>query len=332
MSENRFGPKIASFFNPVFMPLCVRSVLFECLQIILVINARSERIFIIPWNSAGCSVSQSVVCGTGNQFILYFFVIWSKRLLIWSSHRLFLQLNLMSLFCRMTPIKELLVSTHTLIFLMSHVSWLSFVFVCVVVFFAHSNCSEIWGLSTPNTIEQWDTSGLYSYPDQTRWLCFTSYEVLLLTASMWESCCYNVGDDRRRHVCFAMTQSTHICYRYPTWPYCTSWPPIHTHIFCCCLSAACHHHLLFLFNQITTGRWPLARLPQEGASPCYLLPLVAMAGPSQPPRATRHRSLWVRLPSQEGWGLHQPLPLPEGGDSRWEECDQWVPEYKCMCR
>ncbi|CAB1319509.1 unnamed protein product, partial [Coregonus sp. 'balchen'] len=31
-----------------------------------------------------------------------------------------------------------------------------------------SNCSEIWGLSTPNTIEQWDTSGLYSYPDQTR--------------------------------------------------------------------------------------------------------------------------------------------------------------------
>uniref|UniRef100_A0A672G9W8 Mothers against decapentaplegic homolog n=1 Tax=Salarias fasciatus TaxID=181472 RepID=A0A672G9W8_SALFA len=31
-----------------------------------------------------------------------------------------------------------------------------------------SNCSEIWGLSSPNTIEQWDTSGLYSYPDQTR--------------------------------------------------------------------------------------------------------------------------------------------------------------------
>ncbi|XP_072770346.1 mothers against decapentaplegic homolog 2 isoform X2 [Nerophis lumbriciformis] len=31
-----------------------------------------------------------------------------------------------------------------------------------------SNCSEIWGLSSPNTIEQWDTSGLYSYSDQTR--------------------------------------------------------------------------------------------------------------------------------------------------------------------
>ncbi|KAK0134773.1 Mothers against decapentaplegic 2 [Merluccius polli] len=31
-----------------------------------------------------------------------------------------------------------------------------------------SNCSEIWGLSPPNTIEQWDTTGLYSYPDQTR--------------------------------------------------------------------------------------------------------------------------------------------------------------------
>ena len=39
---------------------------------------------------------------------------------------------------------------------------------CFVVFSVHSNCSEIWGLSTPNTIEQWDTSGLYSYPDQTR--------------------------------------------------------------------------------------------------------------------------------------------------------------------
>lgn len=52
-----------------------------------------------------------------------------------------------------------------------------FLFLCVFVFFVfvfllsvHSNCSEIWGLSTPNTIEQWDTSGLYSYPDQTRWI------------------------------------------------------------------------------------------------------------------------------------------------------------------
>lgn len=45
-----------------------------------------------------------------------------------------------------------------------------FLFCC---FSVHSNCSEIWGLSTPNTIEQWDTSGLYSYPDQTRWLSST---------------------------------------------------------------------------------------------------------------------------------------------------------------
>lgn len=78
---------------------------------------------------------------------------------------------------------------------MSHVSWLSFVFVCVV-FFVHSNCSEIWGLSTANTIEQWDTSGLYSYPDQTRWLSFTFYKVLLAPL-MWGSCPYNVGGDRR---------------------------------------------------------------------------------------------------------------------------------------
>lgn len=57
---------------------------------------------------------------------------------------------------------------------MSHVPCLSFVFCfCFVVFSVHSNCSEIWGLSTPNTIEQWDTSGLYSYPDQTRWLSST---------------------------------------------------------------------------------------------------------------------------------------------------------------
>uniref|UniRef100_A0A3B3QL68 Mothers against decapentaplegic homolog n=1 Tax=Paramormyrops kingsleyae TaxID=1676925 RepID=A0A3B3QL68_9TELE len=31
-----------------------------------------------------------------------------------------------------------------------------------------SNCSEIWGLSAPNTIEQWDASGLFCYTDQTR--------------------------------------------------------------------------------------------------------------------------------------------------------------------
>ncbi|XP_023692381.1 mothers against decapentaplegic homolog 2-like isoform X1 [Paramormyrops kingsleyae] len=31
-----------------------------------------------------------------------------------------------------------------------------------------SNWSEMWGLSTSNTIEQWEASGLHSYPDQTR--------------------------------------------------------------------------------------------------------------------------------------------------------------------
>ncbi|XP_068011500.1 mothers against decapentaplegic homolog 2 isoform X1 [Melanerpes formicivorus] len=31
-----------------------------------------------------------------------------------------------------------------------------------------STCSEILGLSTPNTIDQWDTTGLYSFSEQTR--------------------------------------------------------------------------------------------------------------------------------------------------------------------
>ncbi|KAM6990880.1 mothers against decapentaplegic homolog 2 isoform X5 [Melospiza melodia melodia] len=31
-----------------------------------------------------------------------------------------------------------------------------------------STCSEIWGLSTPNTIDQWDTAGLYNFSEQTR--------------------------------------------------------------------------------------------------------------------------------------------------------------------
>lgn len=56
-------------------------------------------------------------------------------------------------------------------------------FLCFCCFSLHSNCSEIWGLSSPNTIEQWDTSGLYNYPDQTRWLsssnCMVSYTVLI---------------------------------------------------------------------------------------------------------------------------------------------------------
>lgn len=53
---------------------------------------------------------------------------------------------------------------------MPHVYQFFLYFCC---FSLHSNCSEIWGLSSPNTIEQWDTSGLYNYPDQTRWLSST---------------------------------------------------------------------------------------------------------------------------------------------------------------
>lgn len=45
-----------------------------------------------------------------------------------------------------------------------------FFLFCPPWFPVHSNCSEIWGLSAPNTIEQWDASGLFCYTDQTRWL------------------------------------------------------------------------------------------------------------------------------------------------------------------
>lgn len=183
---------------------------------------------------------------------------------------------------------------------MSHVYHLFFVFV-FVVFSVHSNCSEIWGLSTPNTIEQWDTSGLYNYPDQTRWLS------QLLCIQLW---CGRVvisvgGDGRWEHLCFSSIHQP--------------LPPLPGHLMCLPAPTPCTNCLTtiscLLFNQISG--WPPAGVPQEGPSPRYLLPPVAMAGPSQPPRAACHWGLWVCLPPQEGWSLHQPLPLPEGGDPRW---------------
>lgn len=33
-----------------------------------------------------------------------------------------------------------------------------------------SNCSDLWGLGTGHTIEQWDSAGMYGYPDHSRWI------------------------------------------------------------------------------------------------------------------------------------------------------------------
>jgi len=185
---------------------------------------------------------------------------------------------------------------------------------CLVVFSVYSNCSEIWGLSTPNTIEQWDTSGLYSYPDQTRWLsstlvwCWVQLRCGRVVVPVFEvtDIKYTISSRSRLH-------SIHLHF-----------PPLPGHAMCHPLSPAYHltSTSYLLFNQIPG--WPPAGLPQEGASPCYLLSLVAMAGPPQPPRAACHRGLWVCLPSKEGWGLHQPLPLPEGGDPRWVDFVRWT--------
>ncbi len=200
---------------------------------------------------------------------------------------------------------------------MSHVPCLSFVFCfCFVVFSVHSNCSEIWGLSTPNTIEQWDTSGLYSYPDQTRWLSSTI---------VW--CCIQLWCGRVVITMLEVTDIENIFVsrsRHHSIKSISISPPLPGHIMCLPRVSSTHLTTIsrLLFNQITG--WPPAGLPQEGASPRYLLPLVAMAGPSQPPRAARHWGLWVCLPPKEGWGLHQPLPLPEGGDPRWGSPLQWT--------
>lgn len=89
---------------------------------------------------------------------------------------------------------------------------------CFAVFSVHSNCSEIWGLSTPNTIEQWDTSGLYSYPDQTRWLSSTIVRCCIqlwcgsVVITMWE-----VTDIE--NICFLFSSPLHpIHLHFPSLP------------------------------------------------------------------------------------------------------------------
>lgn len=120
---------------------------------------------------------------------------------------------------------------------------------CFVVFSVHSNCSEIWGLSTPNTIEQWDTSGLYSYPDQTRWLSSTI---------VW--CCINVDvGELSLQCCRWQTLRTSVSYflhhstLFIFLLYLTT-PP---HPFLCSLFIfhPSHHHLLFA---VQSDHWTAA--------------------------------------------------------------------------
>lgn len=112
---------------------------------------------------------------------------------------------------------------------------------CFVVFSVHSNCSEIWGLSTPNTIEQWDTSGLYSYPDQTRWLSST---IVWCCVQLWcgrvvitmleVSYTENIFVSRSHHHSIL---SISISLPYPT-ILCVTPSPL-------CILHPSHHHLLF---------------------------------------------------------------------------------------
>ena len=51
-----------------------------------------------------------------------------------------------------------------------------YLFVCMHVFCVCvcvcvcSNCSDLWGLGSGHTIEQWDSTGMYGYPDHSRWI------------------------------------------------------------------------------------------------------------------------------------------------------------------
>ncbi len=188
--------------------------------------------------------------------------------------------------------------------------------ICFLFLFCCFLCVQqlLWNMGTEYT--KYDRTVGYIRPIQLPWpnqVTILNYCMVLHTTLMWQSCYYNVEGDRHTHrkslfLILVTTQShpspfpspTRPCYLFPTLP-CASLAHLTT-ISC------------LLFNQITG--WPPAGLPQEGASPRYLLPFVAMAGPSQPPRASRHWGLWECLPSKKGWGLHQPLPLPEGGDPR----------------
>ena len=63
------------------------------------------------------------------------------------------------------------------------------------------------------------------------------------------------------------------------------------------------------------GRAPAGVAP-EGTPARHLLPPVALAGPAESPRATRHRQLRVRIQPEERRGLRKSVPLHANRDSR----------------
>lgn len=110
-----------------------------------------------------------IVCS----MFLFLFLFVLKRVLLFKAPQTFHSWKLFYFASRLMQKGPFSVNnTHTDIskWAMRHVYQFFWCFCC---FSLHSNCSEIWGLSSPNTIEQWDTSGLYNYPDQTRWLSST---------------------------------------------------------------------------------------------------------------------------------------------------------------
>lgn len=192
--------------------------------------------------------------------------------------------------------------------------------ICFLFLFCCFLCAQqlLWNMGTEYT--KYDRTVGYIRPIQLPWpnqVTILNYCMVLHTTLMWESCHYNVGGDGHwEHLCFSFSSPLNSIHLH--------FPPLPGHIMCLPRVRSTHLTTIscLMFNQITG--WPPAGLPQEGASPRYLLPFVAMAGPSQPPRAACHWGLWVCLPPKEGWGLHQPLPLSEGGDSRWDHSVQWT--------
>lgn len=152
---------------PHFAPWCCLQPLFECHQI--------SSVILTIWYNA--TLEKNTLCLSHCvcfMLLFLFLFILSKG----SSYLKFSTFHSWKLFYFATRVKQKGPSnvhiTHTDIskWAMPHVNhFFFFFFFCC--FSLHSNCSEIWGLSSPNTIEQWDTSGLYNYPDQTRWLFST---------------------------------------------------------------------------------------------------------------------------------------------------------------
>ena len=181
--------------SPSSVPLCLQC-LFECHQkrsTVSDINCcwEEKRLFLVSstipqlFTSVVSLFHQQCHCVWVDSIVLFFFTcVCQKASLIVVCLFLSLHSNKRGLFSRLHfPI---------LIFLKYPCPMFIIFCFCFVVFFSvHSNCSEIWGLSPPNTIEQWDTTGLYSYPDQTRWL---SLPLVWFCIQLWcgGTCLYGI--------------------------------------------------------------------------------------------------------------------------------------------